>query len=222
MIPGASPIGVYAIGQITGGLGTASGVLLTSTASLIAGTALGGANAQAAIMVSAASLIEGHAIAGAIATGALLQAISSIDAGQAAGSADAVGETLDIAVTLIAGDAIGAGAGVAPGSTIVVQTGLTPGLASGQIGTIRVAGGSAFTRSRHTALGAVLTTATSIIPGVVQIGHEITIVELDGSSHVLTIFGATDEELRDDNFIMGAVTGDWDLYLFNQQWEEAA
>ncbi len=89
--------------------------------------------------------------------------------------------------------------------------------ASGDMGTVRFAGGAPFTRSRPTALGATIVVGTSIIPGKATVGHEITVNGADGTSHIVTIFGATDKELCDDDFMMAVVTGDWDPWLLKQR-----
>jgi hypothetical protein len=121
-------------------------------------------------------------------------ALGRLSLGQLPGNnAQAVGVTLDIAATLIAG--------VATGETVPV----------------RFVGGSALTRSRTSAQGATLTVSTTIMPGKAQVGHEITINEADGTPLIVVIFGATDEELRDDAFIHAVVYDDWDLWLLKRR-----
>jgi hypothetical protein len=53
--------------------------------------------------------------------------------------------------------------------------------------------------------------------------HTVTIVHADGSESVVTIAGATHTELRDQDFVLAVVTGDWDRWLMkrrvtNEQW----
>ena len=107
--------------------------------------------------------------------------------------------------------------GLAQGVTLDVAAVLIAGVATVETGTIRFVGGSAFTRSRHSALGATIVVGTSIIPGVVRIGHEVTVEQSDGTSHIVTIFGATDDELRDEAFIHAMVYDDWDWWLLKQR-----
>ena len=111
--------------------------------------------------------------------------------------------------------------GLAQGVTLDIAAVLIAGTASVETGTIRFVGGSAFTRSRHSALGATIVIGTSIIPGLVRIGHEVTVEQSDGTSHVITIFGATDDELADDDFMMGVIFDDWDWWLAKQQGKAA-
>lgn len=111
--------------------------------------------------------------------------------------------------------------GLAQGVTLDVAAVLIAGVASAETGTIRFVGGSAFTSKPHTAQGATIVVGTSIIPGVVRIGHEVTVSQADGTSYIVTIFGTTDAELADDDFMRGVVLDDWDWWLAKQQGKAA-
>lgn len=107
--------------------------------------------------------------------------------------------------------------GLARGVTLDVAAVLIAGVASVETVPVRMTGGSAFTSRPRTALGATIVVGTSIIPGVVRIGHEITVEQSDGTSRIVTIFGATDDELRDEAFIHAMVYDDWDWWLLKQR-----
>lgn len=111
--------------------------------------------------------------------------------------------------------------GLALGVTLDVAAVLIAGVATAETGTIRFVGGAAFTSKPHTAQDATIVVGTSIIPGTVKIGHEVTVSQADGTSYVVTIFGATDEELRDDDFMRGVILDDWDWWLIKQQGKAA-
>lgn len=108
--------------------------------------------------------------------------------------------------------------GLAQGVTLDVAAQLIAGVASVETGTIRFVGGSAFTSRPHTAQGATVVVGTSIIPGKAQAGHEIVFKDQHGrTTRTLVIFGATDEELTDDDFMMGLMFDDWDPWLLRQR-----
>ena len=110
--------------------------------------------------------------------------------------------------------------GHAEGVILEVTASLIAGIASVEQPPVRVAGGNPFTGPRRgdvTASGVILSTRVSIISGRAQAGHVLTINETDGSPRVLTIWGATDAELADDDFILAVITGDWMLYLAKQK-----
>ena len=111
--------------------------------------------------------------------------------------------------------------GLAQGVTLDITAVLIAGVATGETGTIRFVGGSAFTSQPPTAQGATIVVGTSITPGIVKIGHEVTVSQADGSSYVVTIFGATDAELADDDFMRGVILDDWDWWLAKQQGKAA-
>jgi hypothetical protein len=53
--------------------------------------------------------------------------------------------------------------------------------------------------------------------------HTVTVVHVAGSKTEVTIVGATHTELRDEDFVLAVVTGDWDRWLAkrkvtNEQW----
>ena len=107
--------------------------------------------------------------------------------------------------------------GLAQGATLDVAAVLIAGVASVETVPVRMVGGSAFTSRPSAAQGAMIVVGTSIIPGAVRIGHEVTVQQADGSSYIVTIFGATDEELCDDDFMRGVVLDDWDWWLLKQR-----
>ncbi|MDP2355489.1 MAG: hypothetical protein Q8M31_05450 [Beijerinckiaceae bacterium] len=107
--------------------------------------------------------------------------------------------------------------GLAQGVTLDIAAVLIAGVASAETVPLRMTGGSAFTSKAHTAQGATIAVGTSIISGTVKIGHEVTVVQSDGTSYVVTIFGATDAELADDEFMRGVVLDDWDWWLIKQR-----
>ena len=103
--------------------------------------------------------------------------------------------------------------GLAQGVTLDVAAVLIAGVASVETGTIRVAGGSAFTRSRRTAQGAVITINASIIPGKAQVGHEINYYDQRGRlTQTVVLWGLTDEQLCSSEIAMAALLDDWDGY----------
>jgi hypothetical protein len=103
--------------------------------------------------------------------------------------------------------------------TRVIEVGVSlsvVGVASGETVPVRFAGGSAFTSTPTSALGAMIVVGTSITPGVARVGHEITVNEANGTTRMVVIFGATDEELTDDALIYAMVYDDWDWWLLKQ------
>jgi hypothetical protein len=107
--------------------------------------------------------------------------------------------------------------GVAVGVTLTIEATLTAGVAVGETLPVRFMGGRTFTRPRNTVPGVTMTVGTSIISGVAQVGHEITINQADGTTRMVVIYGARDEELRDPDFIIGVIYDDWDLWLIKQR-----
>lgn len=157
--------------------GTAAGVTLTATASLITGSAAGQVNATAAgaTLPATASLVPGAASGGvnASAAGATLTATASLVAGSASGQVNATagGATLSAAASLITGAA--SGAGEAAGVTLTATASLTAGAASsedtadGALLTAQASliAGSASGASAGTAGGVTVTASASLVPG---------------------------------------------------------
>jgi hypothetical protein len=190
--------------------------------SIEAGVAVGSANATGTDQTVTISLIAGSAM-GSVAGDALGSTIvvqTALIPGVASGGAFVEGTDQTVTITLDAGDATGTGAGEAPGALLVVNAQIVAGVASGETGTVRRVGGAALTRTPHIAPGALLTVNVSLIPGQARVGHDIVVKQADGTERIITVFGATDEELCDDDFMMALVTGDWDLWLLKQH-EEA-
>lgn len=156
----------------------------------------------------------------ASASGTILTPSASVIAGAPSGSVQVAGfEFVEVASSIDAG--VAAGSATINGETATIATAIVPGVASVDDIPIRMVGGSAVIRSPHVARGDVVAASVSIIPGTVQIGHEVSLNKADGTSEVLTIFGATDGELRDPAFMLGIVYDDWDLYLMQQRREAA-
>ena len=49
--------------------------------------------------------------------------------------------------------------------------------------------------------------------------HRVTVEHADGSTTLVIIKNANDRELRDTEFVLAVVTGDWDRWLIKQQGE---
>lgn len=161
--------------------GTASGVALSASASLIPGSAGGqiSATAGGVTLTATASLTAGSASGqvNATAGGATLTAAASIVAGSATGqvNASASGQTLTATASIVPGAATGSSTGTAAGATITAAASLLPGSAAGQISATApgatltasssLLAGSASGASAGTATGATLTASASLIAG---------------------------------------------------------
>lgn len=99
--------------------------------------------------------------------------------------------------------------GVALGATITVTTDCVDGVARGRTANGRFAP-SPFVWAKH-ANGSLISVGASILAGSVSIGHEVTVASRDGD-YIVTLFGCTDEELRDPEFVLAIIDDDWELY----------
>lgn len=107
----------------------APGMVLASSAALVAGGAIGGTLVQGVTLTSAATLTAGRATGGALASGTTLASTTTLTAGNASGGATAIGAALASTTTLLTG--VASGGALANGTTLSSAAALLAGSATG-------------------------------------------------------------------------------------------
>ncbi len=202
----SSLIAGAATGQINA---TAAGQTLTAASSLIAGAATGQINATAAgqTLVAASSLVAGSATGqvNAAAAGQTLTATSSLVAGSAAGqiNATAAGVTLSATASLIPGSASAANAGTAAGATLTATASLVPGAATGERNA--TAAGVTLTATSSLQAEAATGQTSATAAGVVLVAGTTIVAGTTSAANDATAAGVVIQAAA--TFIAGAATG---------------